>query len=181
MKYFSTVLLVFVVLFVGCIYLGSSATVASVDAEDKPVDPQVKARTSLAWSTTSSSVLVELSFDKNIEVRRGVAASRDTPPEVLARLASDQDGYVREDVARSKSTPPQALVVLAKDIYLEIKREVAKNPNTPAEALRVLAADPGIGWLGRLWVAKNPNVTADTLKKLVNDYDKVFDIRRLKP
>lgn len=63
---------------------------------------------------TSKEVLIILSKDESVTIRRFVARNINTPPEVLIILSKDKDIIVRQRVFENVSSPEEALLNIKK-------------------------------------------------------------------
>ena len=124
---------------------------------------------SLGYKEISPEILIALTRDKDISVRRNVAGNSSMPPEILIALTRDKDISVRRIVAKNPSTPPEALTALARDREVDIRYIVAENPSTPPEALTVLARDREVNI--RRIVAGNSSKPPEALTVLARDED----------
>ena len=62
-----------------------------------------------------------------------LAHDPNTPPKVLIALSKDNDVYVRRGVAKNPNTPPETLIALSKDEYYGVREAAMNNPNCPIE------------------------------------------------
>lgn len=113
-------------------------------------------------SAISPEVLVTLSDDEAVNVRRAVAHNPKTPPKTLERLSYDIEFAVRSGVASNPSTPAAALSRLANEELLGMP--LAKNPTTPVDALLKIAASRRKD--AKLRLAQRNDLTAEIVEKL---------------
>ncbi len=101
----------------------------------------VKARELIAFETDNADLLAELSKDKEVRVRRAVAANKNTGELILDELANDNDDIVRYNVANNVKTSSLALDKLSRDKDVLIRAGVAHNEKTSEITLNKLASD----------------------------------------
>jgi len=143
-------------------------------------------RCEAAYGESRVEILVKLSDDPAVCVRRELANCHTLPPEIYRKLANDSDPYVRRNIAKNSSTSSEILTALLTDesimvqaanpktssdvlatlIYSrdeDVHYELAKNRNTPPETLAKL--DYENNRLIRLALTENPNTPAELLIK----------------
>jgi len=112
-------------------------------------------------TSTSKSLLTELSKSISAIVRSNVGHNTNTPLESLRILATDEDNHVRFNVANNATTPLDILRKLSEDKTGSVRANVALNPNTPLDILQKLAKD--LCWSVRRDIAWNPNTSSKIL------------------
>lgn len=101
----------------------------------------VKARELIAFETDNADLLAELSKDKEVRVRRAVAANKNTGELILDELANDNDNIVRYNVANNVKTSSLSLDKLSRDKDVLVRAGVAHNEKTSEITLNKLASD----------------------------------------
>jgi hypothetical protein len=89
----------------------------------------------------SPAARIRLSRDKDRNVRRRIAESKQTSIDVLQALSCDPESEVRLAIADNPSTPDYILEQLAADEDLDVRYGIAENANAPPQILMLLADD----------------------------------------
>ena len=123
-------------------------------------------RVFLAQTMPFPNVLVKLSTDEAVDVRRAVAANADAKNWLVGRLTKDGDADVRDEALRNKQTS------------WKMRMEGAQNPQVGAETLDYLSrlgtelepdAPAVLSSMVRRSVALNPNASEETVRRLSKD------------
>lgn len=123
-------------------------------------------RVFLAQTMPFPNVLVKLSTDEAVDVRRAVAANADAKNWLVGRLTKDGDAGVRDEALRNKQTS------------WKMRMEGAQNPQVGAETLDYLSrlgtelepdAPAVLSSMVRRSVALNPNASEETVRRLSKD------------
>lgn len=123
-------------------------------------------RVFLAQTMPFPNVLVKLSMDEAVDVRRAVAANADAKNWLVGRLTKDGDAGVRDEALRNKQTS------------WKMRMEGAQNPQVGAETLDYLSrlgtelepdAPAVLSSMVRRSVALNPNASEETVRRLSKD------------
>ena len=123
-------------------------------------------RVFLAQTMPFPNVLVKLSTDEAVAVRRAVAANADAKNWLVGRLTKDGDADVRDEALRNKQTS------------WKMRMEGAQNPQVGAETLDYLSrlgtelepdAPAVLSSMVRRSVALNPNASEETVRRLSKD------------
>lgn len=126
----------------------------------------VEDRVFLAQTMPFPNVLVKLSVDEAVDVRRAVAANTDAKNWLVGRLTKDSDASVRDEALRNKQTS------------WKMRMEGAQNPQVDAQTLDFLSrlgadlepdASAVLSSMVRRSVALNPNASEETVRRLSED------------
>lgn len=114
------------------------------------------------------SVLRELAFYPDWQVRGAVAFNKNTPTEILDNLAESPYDKVACGVASNRNATPAILHKLFQNRRASlIKYHLASNPRLPEELQKALSQDAD--YVVRLRLAANPGVSSQILKSLLRD------------
>ena len=100
--------------------------------KDNNIDVLIKAKDNPNMPTDLFDEVAKLF---SINVNTLIANNRSTSPDVLIRLSADPEVAVRKAVAKNINTPKDVLIRLSEDPEIAVRMEVAKNINTPKDVL----------------------------------------------
>ena len=139
---------------------------ADVQAVPADFEPLTATYERLRHSTDAANILVKLSTDESVEVRKAVAGNADDKNWLVGRLTKDESAEVRDIALRNKRTS------------WKMRLEGAQDPNMDTQTLDFLGAlgtelEPKapavLASMVRRAVALNPNTSPAMLAKLAED------------
>jgi type IV secretory pathway VirB4 component len=100
------------------------------DLSEKQIEELIKFNPEMKMIYYKNKLIAKESSNRTQDI-----IQKDMPIDVLIELSGDKDHEIRQAVAMNKNTPVETIVKLNNDKSAEVQRGVCLNPNTPTEIL----------------------------------------------